>query len=89
MRILFIMLSLLFISCGQEGTPWNPKVIKVQTVAEAEGELYTYEFSSGSCTTGAKEFTTLQAACNALLDEEVNNYCQKNSRIALYNSNCN
>ena len=39
--------------------------------------------------TGAKEFTTLQAACNALLDEEVNNYCQKNSRIALYNSNCN
>lgn len=88
MRFLLILLSFIFISCSQEGTPWNPKVVKVQKVAESESELYSYEFTSGTCTTGKKEFTTLDQACSFLLDESFNNHCQKNKREALYNSNC-
>lgn len=88
MRLLLLGFSLIFISCGQEGTPWNPKVVKVQTVAQSEGELYTYEFSSGNCTTGKKEFNTLNEACSKLLDEDFNNSCQRFRRETLYNTNC-
>lgn len=88
MKIVILFLSLILVSCGQEGTPWNPKVVKVQKVVESESELYSYEFTSGTCTTGKKEFTTLDQACSSLLDESFNNHCQKNKREALYNSNC-
>jgi hypothetical protein len=88
MRTIILLCSLFLISCGQEGTLWNPKVVKVQKIAPAESELYTYEFSTGNCTTGKKEFYTLNEACSALLDEKFNNYCQKNQRHHLYETNC-
>lgn len=88
MKLLNVLFLFLLVSCGQEGTPWNPDVVKVQSVTPAESELYSYEFSTRNCTTGKKEFSTLQDACKALLNEEFNNHCQKNQRYHLYDTNC-
>jgi len=89
MKIIYVLIfSLFLVGCGQEGTPWNPKVVKVQKVAPAQSELYSYEFKGSSCTTGYQEFTTLDSACKTLLDNKANNYCQENKRLHLYETNC-
>lgn len=75
-----LLLLLTFVSCGpkQEET----------LIKAAEPEKYTYSFFEDECETGDHEFYYLDDACEALLNDEINNYCAPEKREKLYNSSC-
>lgn len=78
--IIKISILLTFISCGkqQEDTLIKP----------AEPEKYTYSFFGDGCQTGDHEYYYLDDACEALLNDEINNYCATEKREKLYNASC-
>lgn len=49
---------------------------------------YSYEFSVNGCSTGKKEFTSVQAYCQGLLDDALNNNCARDLRASAYNRLC-
>lgn len=81
--LLSISFLVIFTSCGQkpEETLINP----------ATPEKYEYEFydDQAKCETGLHEYYYLEDACEALLNEEINNNCAHEKRVKLYESSCN
>lgn len=73
-----ILLTL--ISCGkqQEDTLIKP----------ATPEKYTYSFFEKDCQTGEHEYYYLDDACEALLNDKINNDCALEEREKLYNMSC-
>jgi len=49
---------------------------------------YTSEVNGNRCTTGKKEFQSLQAYCASLKDDAANNNCAKDKRDAEHALNC-
>ncbi|MCO4754817.1 MAG: hypothetical protein KC478_10070 [Bacteriovoracaceae bacterium] len=89
MKILTIItLSLLFVGCGKNHMPWEQSQLQTQSVDPAVAEDFSYELGNAACTTGQHSFNSLEAACEALLDNELNNECVENKRIDLYESHC-
>lgn len=89
MRLLiFAIVFFSFISCGKEGTI-IPKTQIIQKIEPAEEEQFSYEFRGNNCTTGEHAFSTHAKACQALLNDELNNDCAHDRRVQLYeNEQC-
>lgn len=75
-----LLVLLMFVSCG-------PKK-EESLIRPAEPEKYKYSFYEKDCKTGEHEYYYLDDACEALLDEEINNYCAPEKRKKLYNMSC-
>lgn len=85
---LLILTSLFLISCGKNSRFESPtdliSAYTAPTKGSVEEVLFTYELSAGGCTTGYHEFTSFEATCEALLNEDLNNSCAKDKRVSLY-----
>ena len=68
-------------SCGP--APFKPA--KRVTIKPSS---YTYEFNDHGCKTGKHTFRTEYEYCQALMDDELNNYCARSDRENTYNSQC-
>lgn len=51
-------------------------------------ESLSYSFSVNGCETGKKTFSDLNSYCQALVDEQANNYCAQNMRYEMYKQRC-
>ena len=82
MKIFSLLLILLFVvSCGK---PEEEKKSK-----PAEPEDYQYELKQGECSTGIHSFSSMEKTCDALKNEEKNNFCARSEREKLFvNHNC-
>ena len=79
--IVLVILSGVFVSCGKPETTY--------VVRPASAEEYKYELKSSSCSTGVQSFATLQQTCEGLKNDQLNNFCAKSEREALFiNHNC-
>lgn len=87
MKLLFIILPFLFISCGKETVPWQTQ-IQVQSLTPAEPVDYTYELETKSCSTGKHQYDTLIEICEALKNNKLNNNCALEERENLFVSSC-
>lgn len=82
MKLLMMILTFTLISCGKTKTT---KIFKTNALPEA----YSYSFYEDNCETGEHKFYRLAEACEALLNEELNNFCAFEDRENLYLSTCN
>lgn len=85
---LFAFIAIFLVSCGKNSLPWKPETVYVDSTEPAKAEMYSYELGDKSCTTGNHEFYTVDQACQALLDNELNNNCVEEERLELYESHC-
>ena len=83
-----ILMTFLLVACGKGGLPWDNSQVGIQSVEPAQAEPFTYELGNAACTTGHHSFNSLDATCEALLDNELNNGCVESKRLKLYDSHC-
>ncbi len=83
-----ILMTFLLVACGKGGLPWDNSQVGIQSVEPAQAEPFTYELGNAACTTGHHSFNSLDATCEALLDNELNNDCVESKRLKLYDSHC-
>ncbi len=80
MRLSFIFtllsLVLMTVSCNQ-----------LMNYAE-EKSAYSYDFNVNGCATGEKNFSSLEAMCDALTNDSLNNNCAENERYTKFLSDC-
>lgn len=59
-------------------TSKSNKTLKFESLSENEN--YSYKYDYGHCTTENHFFTSKEAYCKALINEELNNYCALDQR---------
>jgi hypothetical protein len=82
--IIWIILSIVSVSCGGKSPIPGQESEKVFYITPAETETYSYEFTTKKCTTGSRNFSTFLAACDGLVDEAGNNECAFDEREDLF-----
>jgi hypothetical protein len=53
-----------------------------------ESESYSYDYTSGRCTTGSHTFSSKTAYCDGLVSDKLNNGCAKETRKGTYTREC-
>ncbi|MDG0814757.1 hypothetical protein [Bdellovibrio svalbardensis] len=100
LKITFAMLSLSIAACSNGGggsgatpvpspvaTPTTTTPTTPNTIPVVNGK-YTYQFSTNTCSTGRREFTSVKGYCDAMLNDALNNNCARELRVAAFNRLC-
>ena len=75
MKIILLIFSLFLAACGD---------MKNQNKSES----YKYSYESNGCKTGEKTFSSKDAYCDGLKNDESNNFCAKDVRYDQFQAEC-
>ena len=60
----------------------------VNTGGQNKKESFEYDFTQNNCPTGKKSFSSRDAMCDALKNDDANNFCARELRYEYFKTNC-